>query len=212
MSGDNLPGMDGSHEQPMLVPTGDVSTVVKLGVALQGQASRLNIHNVFDDGGYKELILLTMFGLKKMSRTGNDAQDDEGRHYEIKTVARVSSTGEVKPNLQVTTEHTLTMANLDRYREAHLFIVAVFDQSQPEAIYEIAPSKLEPYFTKWEKKLAGQQEVAAEEGGAPVHLNNPKIPINFVIKHGLQVWPPKDVPVPEEIAEALDEADRLGED
>src|SRR6266511_4810199 len=110
---------------------------------------------------------------------GHDAVDANGRYYEIKTAARVSSSGKRKTSLGVTTEHTLTKANIERYRHAFLWIVAVFDQSHPEAIYEITPQTLEPYFATWEAKLDQQQAVRAE-GGAPVHLNNPKIPLKFV--------------------------------
>ena len=144
-----------SDPTPALIPTGDVSHLVELGKRLQEHASERNIHNVFDDGGFKELFMLTLFGMKKLGREGDDAIDVQGRQYEMKTVARVSSKGERKSSLQVTTEHTLTLANIERYRKVHLWIVAVFDQSEPEAIYEITPAALEPYFKKWEAKLKG---------------------------------------------------------
>ncbi len=168
------------------------------------EASAINdgtFHNVFDDGGYKELILLRLFNLRKLAREGHDAVDVHGRFYEIKTVARVGSSGKRKTTLGVTTEHTLTKANIDRYRHAFLWIVAVFDQSHPEGIYEITPQALEPFFTAWELKL-DQQEALRVEGGAPVHLNNPKIPLKFVAQHGLQVWPPKDTPLPKPVQQA----------
>ena len=66
------------------------------------------------DNGYQELVLLTLFGLRKLRREGNDAIDDEGREYELKTVGRISSDGVAKRSLGVTTEHTLTQANIDR--------------------------------------------------------------------------------------------------
>src|SRR4029077_8125619 len=126
------------------------------------------------DGGYKELILLTMFELRKLQREGDDAEDAQGRRYEVKTVARISSSGERKNSLSVTTEHTLTRANIERYRRVYLWIIAVFDQSEPEAIYEITPEALEPYFAKWEEEIRAQEALHAP-GGAPPHLNNPKI-------------------------------------
>lgn len=187
---------------PRLVPTGDIRSIIKLGIQLQEKASSHHIYNVFDDGGYKELILLRLFNLWKLSREGHDAVDALGRFYEIKTAARVSSSGERKTSLQITTEHTLTKANIERYRQAFLWIVAAFDQSHPEAIYEITPMALEPYFTRWERALDRQEAVHAE-GGASVHLNNPKIPLNFVAQHGVQVWPPKDMPLPQPVQQAL---------
>lgn len=195
-------------DTPRLVPTGDIRDVVEMGIALQGVATEHNIHNVFDDGGYKELLLLRLFNLRKLYREGDDAEDDHGRRYEIKTVARVSSTGEVKRSLGVTTEHTLTQANIDRYRAVFLWIIAVFNQSEPEAIYEITPLALEPFFAIWQARLADMQAVA-ETGSAPVHINNPKIPLKYVIDHGLQVWPPRDVPLPESVQEALIRSEEL---
>ena len=197
------PGLGG-----VLIPTGDISSIVDLGTRLQEDASAHNIHNVFDDGGYKELLLLTLFNLKKLSRTGDDAVDEVGRRYEIKTVARMSSGGVRKSNLAVTTEHTLTIDNLQRYRRAHLWIVAVFDQAQPEVIYEITPDALEYYFSNWEQRLLRQKELRVD-GGAPVHLNNPKIPLRFIAKHGTRVWPCGAVQLPLRVEEALEKTDKL---
>jgi hypothetical protein len=195
-------------DAPRLVPTGDIREVVEMGIALQAVATEHNIHNVFDDGGYKELLLLRLFNLRKLYREGDDAEDEEGRRYEIKTVARVSSIGEMKRTLGVTTEHTLTQANVDRYRAVFLWIIAVFNQSEPEAIYEITPAALEPFFSTWETRLAEMQAVA-DPGSAPVHINNPKIPLKYVIEHGVQVWPPRDVELPEVVEEALIRSEEL---
>ena len=195
-------------ERLPLTPTGDITVIVDLGIRLQAEASRHNIHNVFDDGGYKELLILTLFGLTKLGRTGDDATDARGRQYEIKTVAQVSSSGKRKRSLSVTTEHTLTVENLQRYRNVHLWIIAVFDQAQPEAIYEITPDRLERYFTAWEAKLADQQAVRVH-GGAPVHLNNPKIPLKFIEQHGTRVWPAGLMPLPFDVEVGLEETGRL---
>jgi hypothetical protein len=64
-------------------------------------------------------------------------------------------------SLSVTTEHTLTVDNVRRYRSVYLWIVAVSDQAHPEAIYEIAPLQLEPYFNAWEERL-GQRMAALQ--------------------------------------------------
>jgi hypothetical protein len=179
-------GQQGGHVP--LSPVGDVTSVVELGAQLQAEASRHGIHNVFDDNGYKELLILRLFDLRKLDRAGDDAEDDVGRRYEIKTVARIDARGNRKKNLSITTEHTLTVENLTRYRNVYLWIIAVFDQAQPEAIYEIPPASLERYFADWQTKLIRQESLRAE-GGAPVHLNNPKIPLGFIEKHGTRVWP-----------------------
>lgn len=51
-----------STETPKLVPTGDISDLLILGKQLQAAATAELIHNVFDDGGYKELLMLRLFG------------------------------------------------------------------------------------------------------------------------------------------------------
>jgi Restriction endonuclease PvuII len=184
-----------------LKPAGDIEPLIEMGVALQAKATDHNIHNVFDDGGYKELMLLTLFELRKLNREGDDAVDAEGRRYEIKTVARVSSRGSKKSQLQVTTEHTMTLANLERYRKTFLWIVAVFDQARPEAIYEITPDHLEPFFARWE----GQLRATNERGDLRIdHINNPKIPLTFIAANGVRVWPPEPgVDLPPAAAEGL---------
>lgn len=194
--------------QPALTPTGDVSGIVDLGVRLQSEASAHNIHNVFDDGGYKELLLLRLFNLRKLQREGDDAVDEHGRRYEIKTVARVSSRGIRKHSLSVTTEHTLTLTNIERYRRTFLWIVAVFDQAHPESIHEITPQSLEPYFSAWEARLLAQAGVRTS-GSAPDHLNNPKVPLDFIKQHGLQVYPPSDVSLPAKVREGLEATSEL---
>jgi len=176
---------DGAH-LPVLEPTGDIACLLRQGTEIQSEATLQGIHNVFDDGGYKELLMLSLFNLRKLHREGDDAEDAEGRRYEMKTVARVSSSGRRKTSLSITTEHTLTQTNIDRYRATFLWIVAVFDQSVPEVIYEIPSAKLEPYFAAWEAKLASQGQPV---GGAPNHMNNPKIPLKWIQAHGVQVWP-----------------------
>ncbi len=191
-----------------LTPTGDIRPIIELGIQLQDAATAHEIHNVFDDGGYKELLLMTLFQLRKLGREGDDAEDAEGRRYEIKTVARMSSTGVRKKSLGVTTEHTLTHTNIERYRKTFLWIVAVFDQARPEAIYEITPAQLEPFFAKWEVILDAQEKVRAE-GSAPSHINNPKIPLKFVEQEGTQVWPPADVELPEAVQKGLEETEKL---
>lgn len=195
---------------PRLVPTGDIRPIIELGLRLQEMATAHHIHNVFDDGGYKELLLLTLFNLTKLGREGDDAEDPQGRRYEIKTVARMSSAGVRKRSLGITTEHTLTHANIERYRRTFLWIVAVFDQARPEAIYEITPAKLEPFFAKWEAALDRQEGVRSPDS-APSHINNPKIPLRFIEEFGIQAWPPADVRLPRPVQEALELSEQLDE-
>ena len=193
--------------RPHVHPTGDANELLAIGRQLQDIASRHAIHNVFSDNGYQELVLLTLFGLKKLRREGNDAIDGDGREYELKTVSRVSSDGEEKQSLAVTTEHTLTQSNIARYRSAYLWIIGVFRQSMPEVVYEIMPAALEPYFTKWEERLA-----ESDDRGHPVrdHINNPKIPMWFIVERGVRIWPDEVVNPTREPARLSWPSDRSG--
>lgn len=171
-----------------LVLSGDAEQILDLGRELQVLATGHGIHNVMTDNGYQELVVLTLFGLTKLRREGNDARDADGHEYELKTVGRVNSDGVRKTSLSITTEHTLTLANIERYRSVHLWVIAVFDQTLPEVIYEISPAALEPYFTAWEKRLRDNDP----SGTDPLnHINNPKIPLWFIAEHGLRIWPPE---------------------
>jgi hypothetical protein len=71
--------------------TGEVEHLIRIGTDLQRSATAAGIHNVMTDNGFQELIVLTMFGLKKLRREGNDAVDDHSREYELKTVGRTNS-------------------------------------------------------------------------------------------------------------------------
>ena len=174
---------------PYLKPVGSIDMLVGYGRALQDMAQVHGIHNVFDDNGYKDLLILTLFGLRKLGRAGDDAVDAQGRQYETKTVARRSAAGVRKESLGITTEHTMTLPNIQRYRNVFLWIVAVFDGAQPEAVWEISPRALEPFLALWEERLR-----ETDDTGRLVrdHLNNPKIPLKYIAEHGIKVWPPDD--------------------
>lgn len=60
-----------------------------------------------------------------------------------------------------------------KYRKVDWFF-AVYEGIELKAIYKLTPAELEPFFVKCEEKL---------RGGA-THLNNPKIPLKFVIGRG----------------------------
>lgn len=98
--------MDKARTQ-YLNPVGDITPLITMGTALQAIATEHGIHNVFDDNGSKELLMVTLFGLTKLRREGDDAIDSQARRYEMKTVARISSDGVRKSTLSVTTEHTM---------------------------------------------------------------------------------------------------------
>lgn len=172
---------------------GDVSQLVALAHPLEVEANRFGIFNVFDDGGYRTLLLLEMLSLKKagVGRLGDDARDDQHRTYELKTVNLVSMSGEEhKKYPGVTTEHTLTRDNIARYRKTHAWVVGVFMGNRPLDVYVVPTKDLEPYFKKWEASLeAKESERRARRKKSPsqkpreekVAINNPKIPFAYVV-------------------------------
>lgn len=134
----------------------------------QALASQHGIHDVFQDNGGKLLQVLLVTGLKILpGREGNDALDEDGNEYELKSV-----------NLLLTksfsTHHHINPIILDKYRQVD-WIFATYLGIELQAIYRVPAAKLEFYFAKWETRWH-------ERGGRD--LNNPKIPLKYVIAHG----------------------------
>jgi Restriction endonuclease PvuII len=74
---------------------------------------------------------------------------------------------------QVTTHHHLNPTIIAKYRTVD-WIFAVYSGIELIAIYFMTPQDLEPLFTKWESAWHAR-------GGADI--NNPKIPLDFVVEH-----------------------------
>lgn len=139
----------------------------------QELASKHGIDDIFQDNGGKILQVVLTLGLSTLKgREGNDARDDDGNEFELKTV-NSKKTG------SVSTHHHLNPVILAKYRKVDWFF-AVYEGIVPKEIYKVAPEALEPYFTRWEKKWHAS-------GGKDI--NNPKIPVRFVMKHGKKVFP-----------------------
>jgi hypothetical protein len=66
-----------------------------------------------------------------------------------------------------------------KYREVD-WVFAIYQGIELDSIYAMKPATLEPYFTKWETKWRA-------DGGKDI--NNPKIPVDFVIKNGTIMYP-----------------------
>mgnify|MGYP003292276049 CR=1 FL=1 len=123
-----------------------------------------------------------MLGLKiVLGREGNDALDDEGNEYELKTlnVSLGRSRG-------VTTHHHLNLIILAKYRAVRAWYIALYEGIVLQEIYQLTPDDLEPIFQAWEERIIA--------GGSGFSLNNPKIPIRFVRENGTQVYPAPDLP------------------
>ena len=138
----------------------------------QALATKHGINDIFQDNGGKLLQVLLITGLKIVpGREGNDAIDDLGREYELKSV-----------NLDLTrsfsTHHHLNPTILAKYRNVD-WIFAIYHGIELSSIYHLSAKSLEPYFSKWEEKWISS-------GGKDI--NNPKIPALFVIQTGKQIY------------------------
>lgn len=134
----------------------------------QDLATKHGIEDIFQDNGGKLLQVLLTLGLTNIpGREGNDAVDNEGNEYELKSI-----------NIELTrgfsTHHHMNPVIIKKYRQVD-WIFAVYRNIEIQAIYKLTPENLEPYYTKWEEKWH-------EEGGKDI--NNPKIPLKYVVDVG----------------------------
>ena len=124
------------------------------------------------DNGGKLLQVLLITGLKVLpGREGNDAKDDSGREYELKSV-------NVLLTHSFSTHHHMNPGIIEKYRKVD-WVFAVYEGIELQSIYKLTPDELEPYFSKWEK-------VWHERGGKDI--NNPKIPLKYVEEIGKLVY------------------------
>lgn len=140
--------------------------------ALQDLARRHGISDIFQDNGGKilQVVLRTNLEILK-SREGNDARDDTGREYELKSVnSRLTDS--------ISTHHHLNPTILAKYRKVD-WLFAFYHDIELLCIYRVAPILLEPLFEKWEHDWHNR-------GGRD--LNNPKIPGALVRTQGDLIW------------------------
>ena len=139
----------------------------------QELASRHGIDDIFQDNGGKILQVLLLLGLKFLEgRLGNDAVDADGNEYELKSVNTALTTS-------FSTHHHLNPKIIEKYRAVD-WIFAVYQGIELKEVYLLKPQDLEPYFERWYRKWH-------DEGKKDI--NNPKIPLNFVRKRGLKMYP-----------------------
>jgi hypothetical protein len=134
----------------------------------QELALKHGINDIFQDNGGKLLQVVLTLGLKVIpGREGNDAVDERGKEYELKSV-----------NLDLTksfsTHHHINPTILNKYRQVD-WIFAIYRGIELKAVYVLQAKLLEAFFEKWERKWH-------DEGGKDI--NNPKIPVSFVIDNG----------------------------
>ncbi len=155
----------------------DIEAINKLFPSIrefQKLASKHGIADVFQDNGGKLLQVLLVTGLQNLSgREGNDAIDEIKNEYELKSV-------NVSLTKSFSTHHHLNPGILKKYRQV-VWIFAIYEGIELQSIYSMKPQQLEPYFTAWGKKWEATGDI-----------NNPKIPVNFVIKEGKQLFTKSD--------------------
>ena len=140
----------------------------------QELASKHGIGDIFQDNGGKLLQVLLITGLQVLGgREGNDAKDADGNEYELKSVNTLLTKS-------FSTHHHMNPTIIAKYRKVD-WIFAIYEGIELQAIYHLKPEQLELYFSKWEEKWHA-------DGGKDI--NNPKIPVKFVIKRGVLFYHP----------------------
>lgn len=135
---------------------------------LQALATKHGINDIFQDNGGKLLQVLILTGLRCLGkREGNDAVDEHGNEYELKSVNALLTKS-------FSTHHHMKPVILGKYRKVD-WVFAIYEGIDLKALYRMTAAQLEPYFTAWERKWH-------ESGGRDI--NNPKIPVRFVAEHG----------------------------
>ena len=142
-------------------------------VEYQKLASKHGIDDIFQDNGGKILQVLLITGLRRVvGREGNDAVDDDGQEYELKSV-------NIALTKSFSTHHHMNPTIIAKYRKVP-WIFAVYHGIELLEIYRIEPSDMEPWYRKWEDKWHA-------DGGKDI--NNPKVPLSYVREHGKKLFP-----------------------
>lgn len=147
----------------------------------QELAGKHGIYDIFQDNGGKLLQVLLLTGLTIIAgREGNDAVDEDGVGYELKTMNAELVTS-------FSTHHHLNPDILAKYRQVP-WIFAVYRHIEIASLYYVPVGALEPYFSAWEAKINSTHQANMQEGRQvsmnTISINNPKINASFVEKIG----------------------------
>lgn len=133
----------------------------------QKLADEYGINDIFQDNGGKTLQMLLFCDLSSLgNREGNDAKDQAGRQYELKSV-------NISLTRSFSTHHHMNPTIIAKYRKV-AWIFAVYEGIEIRKIYRMQPQDLEVFYTRWERKWHA-------DGGKDI--NNPKIPLSYVEEH-----------------------------
>lgn len=134
----------------------------------QKLADEHGINDIFQDNGGKLLQVLLITNLKILpGREGNDAIDEHGNEYELKSV-------NIKLTKSFSTHHHMNPVIIKKYRKVN-WIFAIYEGIELIEIYKLTPKQIEPYYKKWITKW---------HDDGKKDINNPKIPLTFVKDHG----------------------------
>lgn len=138
----------------------------------QNLAVKHGIGDIFQDNGGKLLQVALTTGLKILSgREGNDAVDDQGNEYELKSL-------NVLLVRSFSTHHHMNPTIIAKYRLVD-WVFAIYEAIELKAIYLLEPADMEPFYRKWEAKWYA-------DGGKDI--NNPKIPLKHVVEVGRKIY------------------------
>ena len=137
----------------------------------QALAQEHGIDDIFQDNGGKILQMLLALNLQGIpGREGNDAVDAEGREFELKSV-------NIWLTASFSTNHHINVPIINKYRKV-CWVFAVYEGIEMRRAYFMPPGSLEDYFQRWDDKWIEEQK----------DINNPKIPLTFVMEHGELVY------------------------
>lgn len=137
----------------------------------QQLANKHGIGDIFQDNGGKLLQVLLISGLKILpGREGNDAIDENGREYELKSV-------NINLTKSFSTHHHMNPAIIRKYRNVD-WLFAIYEGIELVSIYLLTPQDLEIFFARWEEKWHSSGK----------DINNPKIPVRYIMEKGKIIY------------------------
>jgi hypothetical protein len=156
-------------------PHADVALLKELFPAVrlyQKLAMKHGIPDIFQDNGGKILQVSLILGLTVLkAREGNDAVDENGKEYELKTV-------NVLRTDQFTTHHHLNPVIIEKYRKVD-WIFATYEAIELKEIFLVKPDAMEYWYQRWGEKW---------KADGNKDINNPKVPLSFVRKYGTWLY------------------------
>lgn len=138
----------------------------------QALAEQHGINDIFQDNGGKLLQVILTTSLQVLpGREGNDAIDEQGNEYELKSVNSLLTKS-------FSTHHHMNPTIIAKYRQVD-WVFAVYEGIELIEIFLLTPQQLEPFYSKWEDKWYS-------DGNKDI--NNPKIPLTYVRQNGLLIY------------------------